>query len=120
MAENFFQQVKSLLTTPIETKKLLNTPIPLLTSSTPPKRKLSAKAGPKEESAKGTRPTARVRQLEGELIAGQNAPFAINGTEFSIDSSSWVIGELKPGSPAKAKVARGSDGKYVCQSIRVG
>lgn len=120
MADTFLTQVKSLLTTPIPTKKILNTPIAIPGLSPAPKRRTKQPAKKLLTPGSAVQPRSGVRMVEGTLENGVEFPFSIAGVEFAIDASTWVIGELRVGAGAKAKLLRQTSGNFLCQSIRIG
>jgi hypothetical protein len=55
--------------------------------------------------------------LEGEVTRGDKTPFAIDGIDFQVSSSCWVVGRIELGSVAKVRGPIRGDGAKIATSI---
>ncbi len=51
-------------------------------------------------SRKNRSPRVRQFDLHGEVQLGSQTPYSICGTDFNVDSNTWVIGDLELGKTA--------------------
>ncbi len=61
--------------------------------------------------------TAQQFTLKGVIERGSRTPYALNGNDFSLDSDTWIFGEVRVGAEATVIGLRMSDVTYAKKII---
>jgi hypothetical protein len=105
--------------TPLPLSKLLDTPIalPSLTTIKRKQRRRRFRHSRRSHEMKNSA-NQKTEQfvLEGLVHAGTNTRFSIDGNDFAITPTTWIIGEIKLGAQARVKGTLGIDG-YQATSV---
>lgn len=118
----FFREITNVLSTPISASGRL-------LSASDLRRKRSEKArqrltssdpAPIERSSSDGRspgPGSTLMMLQGIIEPGQASAFSIQGVDFMIEDSTWIVGDVKLGAGAVIKGFSGEDGIFTARSI---
>ena len=85
---------------PLPLSTLLDTPIRLSRLARMTKKKVKRKTTKKCEVGKTG---SRISTLTGALTEGRVSRFAIDGQDFQVCATTWIIGELRLGAVARIK-----------------
>ena len=99
---------------PLPLPAFLDSSLPFKSSKGKRRAAKRRRVTPREQAA-----PAGLTELNGEITSGRNTRLSIGGVDFTVEASTWIIGEVRFGATARVKGTHHSEGHIVASSVVV-